>query len=105
MRAVLHLLTMLCLLWCALGISEPAMAQDHSAVQIYSVDGGAANEPVDTDTDSPERGHHQHCPIAPEIRFFAATAPIAFVVLRPLAQSYRALSSLTGSPPLQPPAA
>ncbi|MFS0738210.1 hypothetical protein ABC347_14295 [Sphingomonas sp. 1P06PA] len=102
MRLALHLLTIACLLWCALGIAEPAAAQDHPIAQIEL-------NPVDALPDSgnpnPEPGHHQHCPVAPELRGAATPLPALSAAMLTVAPRQRVLASLTHAPPLQPPAA
>lgn len=104
MRAAFHLLVLLCLIWCALGISEPveayagspevmAMAVDHADLSLDHGDGEQA------------AGHHHHCPVAPDVLLGSAQPQKTRYRDPVFASRVSALASLTRAPPLQPPAA
>lgn len=101
MRAF-RLLTLLCFLWCGLGIAEPAVAHAETAAQHETL--GAGHWDGESGDASVEGGHH-HCPVAPEPPLGTAPAEplqVALMLFVPVASR---LGSLTHAPPLQPPAA
>jgi hypothetical protein len=102
MRAALHLLVVACLIWCALGISEPAEAHVDGSSTAISVD-EANPSPVDAgDEAAPD--HHHHCPVAPDIPVIDAQTPGAKYRDPVFPARAATLSSLSRAPPLQPPA-
>lgn len=105
MRTLLHLLTLVCLLWCALGIAEPASAHGHVAGQVDVPDSRSIDAP-DADGDAvPDRAFHQQCPAAPDVPRGALPAPARIAAVSPTPPRHETLTSLTRAPPLQPPSA
>lgn len=105
MSRLFRLLTILSLVWCALGVGEPAAAHDDTSAQHITIGAPHAGDtPVDLPP-APESGGHHHCPVAPDLPLVAAAPAIAPVAAMPVAGRSTALASLTRAPPLQPPAA
>ena len=105
MSAALRLLTMICLLWCAFGGTEPVVARDVSAVE-HVVLCDAAGGHTDTDRhEAPDGVHHHHCPVAPDAAAPVGVTPWMAAAVLPGAGLAPVLASLAGPPPLQPPAA
>lgn len=103
MRAALHLLVLACLLWCALGIAEPAQAHvELGEVAAAQVD--QTNWPFDHASGEQAAGDHHHCPVAPHVPLASAPAQPVQHRTPVFAESFVALESLTRAPPLQPPA-
>lgn len=111
MRAVLHLLTAMCLIWCALGVGEPVAAHGHAgaaevatgnshATNAAGHDGGPAGDDAAVDP-----AHHHHCPMAPEQAGCMSVAPRLTMAVPLAVPCVASLSSRTRRPPLQPPAA
>ena len=105
MRAALRLLTLVCLIWCALGVAEPEAAHADVPGQHQSYDAGSSDAAPDETDDSTALAGHHHCPVAPILHVPAPTIPATLdaVPLRPC--TVAALVSLPRAPPLQPPAA
>ena len=105
MRAALQLILMAYVLWCALGIAEPAEASAFS----YRQDLGASSTPAPhaPDQRGDEEGgqaHHHHCPVAPDLAPGPSLEPVVIRASVPVRSPYAPLGSLTRAPPLQPPA-
>jgi hypothetical protein len=105
MRTLLHLVTLVCLLWCTLGIAEPAAAHGHVPGTIETVASDSAMDADNHRDEAPDREQHQHCPIAPDLQLPVLSAPCVPVGAPPAAPVHAALTSLSNAPPLQPPAA
>ena len=102
MRAAFHLLVLVCLMWCALGIAEPAQA--HVGAEDAAVSAGQSSWSLDHESGEPAAGHHHHCPVAPDVPVGRAQAQAAKYRDPVFAPRFVALASLTRAPPLQPPA-
>ena len=103
MRAAFHLLVLACLIWCALGISEPVQA--YAGPGVAAAGGVDPADPLLHDEDGEQAaGHHHHCPVAPDLP--PGCAPSQAVKYRDpvFTPRFGALDSLTRAPPLQPPA-
>lgn len=111
MRAVLHLLTAICLIWCALGVSEPVAAHGPEAVEhlgmTYDIapDAAAAPDAPDDDNGPVDAAHHHHCPVAPDLDGCATVAPQMTPASPAIAGAAAPLASRTHQPPLPPPSA
>ena len=106
MRRLLHMLLVVCVLWCGAHIAEPVQAHDEAAHHALEAGPGHADrEPAGTHEGGAAHAIQHHCPVAPD-QAPAATAcaiengqPAHFVA--PAVP----LASLTQAPPLEPPAA
>jgi hypothetical protein len=106
MRAALHLILILCVLWCALGVAEPAEASTPKDWETVAASSGPVDHgPVDDVVDVQDRAHHHHCPVAPDPAPDQFADPIGPSACAPMQARPVALASLTRAPPLQPPSA
>lgn len=103
MRATLHLLVLACLLWCALGIAEPAQAHV-GAGEVAAAKADQTSWPFDHVSGEQAAGDHHHCPVAPHVPLGSTPAQPVQCRAPVFAGSFVALESLTRAPPLQPPA-
>lgn len=106
MRRLLHMLLVVCVLWCGAHIAEPVQAHDEAAHHALEAGPGHADEeaPGEHEGGAAHAVQH-HCPVAPD----QAAAPPACAVdgarAAHFAAPVAALASLTRAPPLEPPAA
>lgn len=105
MAAALRILTLICLMWCALGVGEPVAAHGDMSAQ-HQLAGAMhdSDEPGDT-PEAPEPGGHHHCPVAPDLPPLGDAVGVRPVAAAPFADRCGPLASLSRAPPLQPPAA
>lgn len=104
MRAVLNLLTTLCVLWCALGFCEPANAHTLSVTDVVVTSADPAQD-LPGDAVDLDAGHHHHCPVAPDLATGPTVTPSLAQPVPLLATPVLPLASRSFRPPLQPPAA
>jgi hypothetical protein len=105
MGAALRLLTILALVFCALGIGETDAAHASAPSAQASATAVPDTPPADPGGAIPEAAHHHHCPLAPALPQARTAAHPASAASAPVASRIAALASLTRAPPLEPPAA
>jgi hypothetical protein len=106
MRAALHLILVLCVVWCAAGIAEPTDASAPNAWENTVASNAPVHQtPIDDGVDVEDQAHHHHCPVAPAPASDQSPEPIGKSASAPMQARPTSLLSLTRAPPLQPPSA
>lgn len=104
MRGAFQLLLICCLIWCALGVTEPAHAYAGSQEQGVSSVAHDDNSMADLSDDELSANHHHHCPVAPAIPWGSASRNPHLLPVPIFTARIAVLASLSRAPPLQPPA-
>lgn len=106
MRRLLHMLLVVCVLWCGAHLAEPVQAHDEGAHHALEVGPGHADsEPAGTHEGGAAHAVQHHCPVAPDHEPAAQPCARDTGDAGHFAAPAAPLASLTRAPPLEPPAA
>ena len=106
MRRLLHMLLVVCVLWCGAHIAEPVQAHDEATHHALEAGPGHADgEPAGKHEGGTAHAVQHHCPIAPDHAAPAAPCVVDDAGTVHFASPVTALTSLKRAPPLEPPAA
>lgn len=106
MRRLLHMLLVVCVLWCGAHVAEPVQAHDEAAH--HALEAGPAHddgEAPGTHEGGAAHAVQHHCPVAPDQAPGAAVCAVDSGGALHFAAPVAALASLSRAPPVEPPAA
>ena len=106
MRRLLHMLLVVCVLWCGAHVAEPVQAHDEATH--HALEAGPAHadgEPDGLHEGGAAHAVQHHCPVAPDQTPATGTCAIESNGAGHFSAPVAVLVSLTRAPPVEPPAA